>query len=423
MTTFRRTRRWRGIVVVALSAAAVGVLAGRPVVVLLGVVGVAYAAYPRLTTEPAGSMDLERSIDADSPAPGDDVEVTVRLRNTGESTIADLRLVDGVPPMLAVSEGTPRHGALLRPGQSTEFTYSVTATHGTHRFEPATVIARDVAGAFEVETSVAAELSIECLPDVPEVPLRRQTHQFVGDIPTREGGSGVEFHSSRNYHPGDALAHVDWNRFAKSGDLTTIEFREERGAAVLICLDAREPAYRAPAREHPHAVASARTAAEQLLDALAGRTHTVGLAALSDREFCWLEAGAGVEHVDSARRLLTTHPALSTYAPAEPVPARWPEQLDELRARIASEQQVLFLTPLADEFAVEAALTLEAAGHAVTVVSPDVSNDRTLGERLARTERQNRLQSLRESGVRVVDWGPEDPLGAVLAGAQEAWAR
>lgn len=408
---------------VALVAVAVGVLAALPAVILLGVVGVAYAAYPRLTSAPQGQLDLERSIDANSPAPGDEVEVTVRLRNTGQRTLADLRIVDGVPPMLAVTDGTPRHGAFLRPGTATEFTYTVTATHGTHRFEPATVIARDVAGAFEIETSVSAELTIECLPDVPEVPLRRQTQQFFGDIPTEDGGSGVEFHSAREYHPGDALAHIDWHRYARTGDLATLEFREERGAAVVLCVDAREPAYRAPSNDRPHAVASARTAAEQLFDALDDRTDTVGLAALSDREFCWLGAGAGPEHRDRARQLLTTHPALSTYPPDEARPARWSNQLDALRSRLKAEEQVILLSPLADSFPIEAALTLEAAGHSVTVVSPDVSNDATLGQQLARTERRNRVHALRESDVRVVNWPADEPLGAVLVGARDRWSR
>jgi uncharacterized repeat protein (TIGR01451 family) len=403
--------------------AAVGVLAARPAVVLLSIVGVAFAAYPQLTTSPQLQLEMERVVDEDEPAPGDEVEVTVTVRNVGQQTLPDLRFIDGVPPMLTVSDGTPRHGAFLRPGAATRFSYTVSATHGTHRFEPATAIARDVAGTFEVEITMTTEMAIECLPDVPEVPLRRQTHQFVGVIPTNEGGSGVEFHRTREYHPGDALARIDWQQYAKTRQLATVEYREERGAAVVLCIDAREPAYRAATKDDPHAVASARTAAEQLLDALADTTDTVGLAALSDREFCWLTAATGPEHLDRARQLLASHPALSTYPPNQPRPARWAEQLDELRSRLRSEMQVVLLSPLADEFAAEAALTLEAAGHAVTVISPNITNESTIGERLARTERRNHIHSLRESGVRLVDWNPDKPLGSTLVGAQARWSQ
>lgn len=421
MTSVRRTRRWRGIVAVALSAAALGVLFKRPFVLLVSVVGIAFAAYPQLPSPPNVSLELERSLDDDAPAHGDDVEVTVRVRNDGRGTLADLRIIDGVPPMLAVSAGTPRHAATLRPGDVTSFSYTVTAKHGTHSFEPATVIARDMAGATEVETTVAAETTIECVADVPEIPLRRQTRQFVGDIVTDEGGSGVEFHRTREYQPGDALARIDWRRYARTGELSTVEFRQERAAAVVLCLDAREPAYRAGGTNDPHGVAYSRAAAEQLLGALSDTTDTVGIASLTDREPCWLGTGAGQNHLDRARQMLSTHPALSTYPPDETGPDQWNEQLTALRQRLSAEAQVVLLSPLADEFAVEAALTLEASGYAVTAVSPDITNDATVGERLARTERRNRIHSLRESGVRVVDWNPDDPLGSVLVRAQDRW--
>lgn len=429
MTTVRRTRRWRGIVGVALAAVAVGVVAAKPSVVVLSAVGIAFAAYPNLLSAPQVTLELERSVDADEATQDDEINVTVRVRNVGQDTITDLRIIDGVPPMLEVTGGTPRHAATLRPGNETTFTYTVRAAQGTHRFEPATVIARDLAGMTEVETQVAAsdtaDRTIECLVDVPEVPLRRQTHEFVGEIVTDEGGVGVEFHQTRKYQRGDALSRVDWNSYASTGTLSTIEFREERGAAVVLCLDTREPAYRTDSQEHdkPHGVAYARTAAEQVLEALSETHATVGLASLSDREACWHPTGASTDHLERARELLREHPSLSTYPPSEADHDRWDEHLTTLRARLRSEAQVVLFSPLADGFAVEAALTLEAAGHAVTVVSPDVSTDGSVGAQLARTERNNHIHALRQAGVRVVDWPPDDPLGAVLMRTQERWSQ
>lgn len=422
MTSIRRTRRWRGIVAVALAAAALGLLFKRPFVLLLSVVGVAFAAYPQVPSPPRVTLDLERSVADDEPAHGDDVEVTVRLHNRGQRTLADLRLVDGVPPMLAVSAGSPRHAASLRPGDRTSFSYTVTAKHGTHSFEPATVIARDVAGATEVETTVASETTIDCVDRVPEVPLRRQTSALIGQLVTERGGSGVEFHQTREYHPGDSLARIDWRRYAKTGELTTVEFREEGGASVLICVDAREPAYRSPGEDEPHAVAHTRAAAEQLLVAMGDTTDSVGIATLGDRDQCWLGPGTGENHVHRARRLLSTHPALSTYPPENEGSERWNEQLTDLRRRLGSGTQIYLLSPLPDEFAVDTAITLEAAGHAVTVLSPDVTSDATVGARLARAERQNRIHSLRESGLAVVDWDPGDPLGSTLVRSHDGWS-
>lgn len=424
--TVRRTRRWKGVAAVAVGVAAVGVIAGQPSVILLSVVGVAFAAYPEVSNppqiKPQINLELERTMDTDSPGIGDDVEVTVRVRNVGTNTLADVRLLEGVPPMLQVIDGTARHAATLRPGADARFTYTIRAVQGAHRFRPATVIARDIAGTTEVETTVTTETTIECVSDVPEVPLRRQTHQFVGEITTDEGGTGVEFHQTREYNRGDSLSRINWRRYAKTGTLATVEFREEHGASVVLCLDARAPAYRTAGPDVPNGVAHGQTAAWQLVETLAKSNHTIGLTSLSDRQSCWLAPGAGAEHLDRARNLLERHPSLSQYPPNAVAPSRWAEQLTTLRAHLPGEAQVVMLSPLTDNFAVEAALTLEAEGHAVTVISPDVSTDETVGARVARAERNNNIYSLRASGVRVIDWPTDEPLGAVLMRTQERWS-
>lgn len=418
MTETRRTRRWRGIVGVALFVGAVGLIFKRPLVLLAAVVPVGYAAYPRLLPAPSVDLSLERRVTPEDPSMGESVDVTVTVENTGGS-LRDARIVDGVPPMLSVVDGTPRHAAVLGPGDTTSFSYAVEAEQGTHQFEPATVIARDLSGAREVETTVAAGTTLEVVADVPEVPLRRQTGDRVGQIVTDQGGSGVEFYRTREYRRGDGMSRIDWQRFARTGELTTVEFRQERAARVVLCLDVREPAFRAAGPEEPHAVSHAQAAAVQLLDALVDTPDAVGLAALG-RERCWLAPGTGRDHHTRARELLASHPALSAYPPDPGVATteRAREQLTDLRRRLHAEAQVVLLSPLTDGFVAEAALELEAAGHGVTVISPDVTSSDTPGGKLATTERRNAIRSLREAGVPVYDWSPTDRLGTTLAVAE-----
>jgi len=380
-----------------------------------------FAVYPRITPTPSVDLDMERRLDDTAPDHDEPVEVTVEVTNTGNRTLPDLRLVDGVPPMLEVSDGTPYHAVALRPGSSTTFSYEVTAKRGSHHFEPATVMARDASGATEVETTVAAETTIECTTDVPEVSLRQQTRRVAGQLVTDEGGSGIEFHGIREYRYGDPVNRVDWRRFARSGELTTVEYREERAAAVVLCLDAREPAYRAESSDEPHAVSYGRAAVERLLDALRETPNRVGIAALG-RELCWLTPGTGTEHGSRAEQLLSTHPTLSTHPPNSGDANDGDGQLTELRTRLQTDTQVVFVSPLTDEFAANAVLELEAAGHEVTVVSPDVTADETAGSRLVGVERDNRLATLRESGIPAVDWSPTEPLGAELVDARKRWS-
>ncbi|MFC4552003.1 MULTISPECIES: DUF58 domain-containing protein [Halorussus] len=498
MTTTRTTDRWRAVVALALFAGVVGIVAKRPLALLSAVVAVAFAVYPRVSPTPAVSLDIERAVEERARS-GETVGVTVTLRNTGDRTLPDVRIVDGVPPMLTVAEGSARHAAVLRPGATTTFSYEVEAVAGRHQFDPATVIARDWSGATEVETTVGTETEIDCTADVPEVPLRQQTDARVGPLATDSGGSGVEFYRTRGYQRGDPMSRIDWNRLARTGELTTVDFREERAASVVVCIDARRPAYRAR-EDEPHAVAYGKAAAESLVTALLGTRQRVGIAAIG-REFCWLAPGAGTEHAARARETLATHPTLSAVPPEEHEAAEtaggasadgdaWDpgrsgvapvdptedgegaaddadtaedaaaerkakavadggrsragaesgsdsgfrsggserddagrdrdqspveSQVTELKKRLAADTQLLFVTPLADEFPVETALELEARGTSVSVVSPDVTADETPGDKLARVERENRVHALRRSSVPVVDWDPDDRLGAAIA--------
>jgi uncharacterized protein (DUF58 family) len=452
VTPTRTTDRWRGVVAVSLFAGAVGVFGKRPYVLLCAVIGVVYAVYPRVTPAPTVDLEIERAVSEPSPGHGDPAEVTVTVRNVGESTLPDLRIVDGVPPMLPVTGGSARHAAVLRPGASTTFSYEVTARHGTHRFEAATVIARDVSGMHEVETTVSTDTEIECHAAVPEVPLRSQTQHRTGRIVTDQGGSGIEFQQTREYRTGDPMNRVDWNRYARTGELTTVEFREERSASVLLCLDARAAAYRASGDDRAHAVSHAVAAAQEMLSALIETRDRVGVAAVG-RELLWLAPGVGADHGNRARQLLATHPTLSMRPPddADAAPGPRPvadggesrldeaavpaddldenasasllrSQTTELRKRLDADTQVILLSPLPDDGIVEAALSLEAGGNPVTVVSPDVTTADTVGGRLARVERDNRVHSLHQSGVPVIDWDPNRPLGTVLLRAAERWS-
>lgn len=403
------THRWRGVIALSLAAGAVGLAVDRPSMLLLAVVGVVFAAYPRVVADPEPKLRLERRLSNSTPRPGDEVTVTVTVTNEG-GFLPDVRIVDGVPALLSVSGGSPRNGAVFWPGRSVRFSYRIQAKHGKHPFEPATVVARDLSGAREVETTVAADTELDCTATGAEGPLRDKTLDQVGRIVAQKGGSGIEFHRTREYRAGDAMHRIDWNRYARTGSLTTVEYREENAATVVVLVDARQVAYRATTDE-PHAVAYSVSAAEQLLASLHRDRNLVGLAAFG-REQCWLEPGAGRSHRANAQRLLATHTAFASLPPTEE--ADHDEQVEQLRTRLPSAAQVVLLSPLSDQTIVETARRLDAYGHRISVISPDVTADESVGQRLAGVERENRLSELRKADIPVVEWDPETPLAAAL---------
>lgn len=418
----RETDRWLGIGAVALVAAGVGVLAGRPALLVAGAVGAAFVAYAAAAAPPRGDLELERRLGRDEAAPGEVVRVTLTVTNVGDSTLPDVRVVDGVPDGLEVVDGSPRLGTALRPGRSGTLSYAVRTARGTHDFEPATVLLRGFSGGVERETTVDATepTTLACVPTLATgvpVPLRPQTTPYTGRVATDTGGPGTEFHSVREYRTGDPLSRIDWRRAARTGEFATVEYRQERAATVVLVVDTRADAYVGPPGGDT-AVERSVAAAGEAFTSLLATGDKVGLAAYGPLD-TWLPPGSGDEHRARARRLLATDGGFSPTPSDEPFFAGL--RFDRLRRRLSPESQVVLFSPVTDDYVPSVARRLDAYGHPVTVVSPDPTSEGSAGRALAGVERGVRLSALRRAGVRVVDWGDE-PIAAALGRARKRWS-
>jgi len=178
---------------------------------------------------------------------------------------------------------------------------------GEYEFDAVRVRARDPSGARETEATIRAASTVASVPTLPRLdsfPLRSQTVQRVGRVSTSQGGSGVEFHATREYRPGDPLSRVDWNRLARTGELSTVQYREERAATVVAIVDAREQSHVADADGESaveYGVEAAGGVASALLDS--------GTASASPRS---APTGRGSSRASAA----TTAPASGTGSPA-----------------------------------------------------------------------------------------------------------
>jgi uncharacterized protein (DUF58 family) len=418
----RSTARWRGVNVISLVVSGTGVLADRPGLVLAGVIGIAFAAVARAGTPPTIDLSIERRLSDEMPGPDDPVTVTVQVTNTGNRVLPDLRIIDGVPSALVVEDGSPRFGTALRPGASAEFKYTVTAARGVHQFDPSLVIARDMSGAKERRVEgTATQTTITCVPPLSQpvsLPLREQTTGITGQVPTSDGGSGLAFHAVREYRHGDPLSRIDWNRTARTGEFSTIEFQRERSATVVLLIDAREAAYIAPDSHDSTALERSITAAGALFEGFLATDDRVGIAVLSPTD-CWLAPGSGDTHRTRARELLATHPAVSPDAPDSSYFGR--ATLRRFRRRLPTDAQVVFCTPLPDRYSALVARRLDAHGHHVTVVSPDPMGPETAGGKLEHTERSLRCSALRDDGIRVIDWN-DGSLRTEIETATQRWS-
>jgi uncharacterized repeat protein (TIGR01451 family) len=420
--TDRVTNHWRGISAIAFLAGGLGVLTTTPSLLLASLVGVAYLAYARIGSGPTVELSIERSLSDEHPSTGDEVEVTVTVRNEGDSTLTDLRLIDGVPSALSVNDGVPRLATSLRPGATATFRYTVLARRGVYEFDTLIAIARDPAGSIESEIEFETETTLTCTPTLDTtavVPLRALTSQYTGRVETSTGGDGVEFFSTREYQPGDNLSRIDWNRYARQRKLTTIDFREERMATVVLVLDLRMEAYKQAEENSLHAVDRSVDAAGRLFTALLETGDRVGIAALAPEDV-WLAPGTGNEHRARARELLATHPALSP-TPDEEYFSIYLRRR-KLMERFPADAQVILLSPLLDDTIARTARLFDAHGHLVTVISPDVTNDDTVGHTVARIQRRNRISDLRKHQIRVVDWERDESLAMALERIRKRWS-
>jgi len=419
----RSTNHWVGFATLVFLSAGLGALLRSRPLMLAAVVGVGYLAYANTTEAPEPELAVERRLSEEEPEPGDTVEVTVVVENVGEAALADLRVVEQVPEALAVTEGPARAATALRPGARMTFSYTVLARRGAYRFEGLTVIARNASGSRERELDVATEpAAITCLAPIDAtatVPLRGLTSPYTGRVSTDSSGEGTEFASLREYQHGDALSRIDWNTYARDRTLTTMEFREERMATVVVVLDLRAEAYLQAGDDGPHAVDRGIDAARRVFNSLLDTGDRVGLAAFA-ADTVWLAPGAGPTHRARARELLSTDPALSPLPPDGRVYVRL--QLRRLAQRLDDDAQVVFVSPMPDDTSAVIARSLHVRGHAVTVLSPDPTMGDTPGRRLAAIERSNRLNGLRGSDVRVVDWDGDERLAEALERARRRWS-
>ncbi|QLH78882.1 DUF58 domain-containing protein [Halosimplex rubrum] len=458
-----RTGRWLTAVAVALVVGSAGVYFGRPALLLAAVVGLAYTAYPLVTAGPTATLALTRAVDDASPAYGDAVTVTATLTNTGSRTLPDVRFVDGVPPRLAVRGGTPRRAVALGPGESATVRYVVEAELGTHRFEPATVTCYDRSGGVRVETELGvgtgsgradeanetgeadgdgetddteAVSTLECSVPVEGVPPPRRTARATGRTVVDASGSGVEFDRTREYRPGDPADRIDWRRYARTGDLTTVEYRPDRRRSVVVCLDARPRSVRRAGDGDADAVTAGGAAAAALATTLLDRGARVGVARLGPR-FELVGPGGGRHHRERITTLLTdstdgpsaasdggnaaADPAAATDGAGGPaVPSgsadEFRGQVDEVLERTGGAVEFVLVTPLLDEFGVDVARRAAERGRGVATLSPDVTGDGSLGAEVVGVERRNRIEALRSTGVPVGDWRPGDPVRWSRAG-------
>lgn len=434
--TVDRVGRSDGAFAATLLVAGVGFVVGSPFLLVAATVPLWYAAASVVGSEEDAAVRATREVALEGGAendneistsedplagdPGDVVAVRTTVENAGSEPIVDLRVVDGVPTELPVIEGTPRACVSLDAGEAVTLEYDLELQRGEHTFEPVTARTRDLTASvvetWEVAAAVADALS--CQPPIESVPLGGGANDYAGTVPTDDGGSGVEFYAVRDYEPGDAVGSINWRRYARTRELTTIEYRAERATRIVCLVDARRNQFRGASRDRLAAAELSTDAAKRTFETLLEAGHPTGVVAVGDDNHSAVRPGTDAGTREAATALLKAARSSERLTDGR----FWhfgvaKDPFGEIEASLPGEAQLYLFSSFVDDRPVELVERLRTQGYTVRVVSPDPIDDDRLESRFEALVRRTRLARARSAGARVVDWDRTRPLGIVLQNA------
>lgn len=433
--------RWHGALIGGLLLTVLGVLIGAEGLLVVALAALVVVGLARVSPPPSDDYRIERTLSNTRPNPGEAVTVTLRIENESRQMLPDLRVSEDLPESLTVVSGSSSVGTAVPPGGETTHSYEIIAPRGEFIFGDLTVRRRNLAstlGSADVVTPDGTT-KFTCETLIDSLPLRQQTIQFVGETPTNKGGAGVEFFSTREYRPGDPLNRIDWNQYARSGTLSTVEYRLERAVTVVFIIDDRAAGHVDAIGGGPNSFdLTLYAAARGMVTSLEDGNET-GVATLSGE---WVDPGVG-EHTRSRiedvvqtaepteKSLLASTGRGSDEREASTDGADRTVAADggmKLLHRLPENGQVVLCSPLVDDGIVEYAEQCSSYGHAVSVLSPNMTTGRdvetlSMGNRVGRLRRQQRISYLRGRNTAVADWNLREPLLVELQRLQRRWAR
>ena len=414
--------RYGGMLPAALLIVLAGILLGEGWVISLVTLPLSFLLFGALSGVPDPEIEIERTIKPQQPIPGDEVRVSLSIENVGETPIPDLRLSDGVPETFTVLDSYPSFSTALAPGDTRQIEYTLCASRGRHVFDAPQIRVRGIAADQYRDIDIEVKGDKICTAEifVDDPPTVKESETLVGAVTSDTGGSGVEFHSVRQYRPGDPINRIDWRRLAREGDLWTIDFAEYSGVSVFVLVDSRPETNVYLTPQQSSGVELAQYAADRIVQALQSAGHEAGFGALGTDMVPFVNPGSSELHIKARTVLRALDGHIDWEGSCLPVDdfSDGAEIAGRLAEQLEPGTQVVFVSPLGDDLPVTLARKLRSRGHHVTVVVPGMFDPDNVGERLVHNTRQARITRLRYADADVISWFESDPLPVALS-AQE----
>jgi len=215
--------------------------------ILLIVLAASMAGYAKLALSAAERLRVSASL---RPAvEGEEVEVSIRIENPTPIPVAFAEVSVLYSPYLHLERGAKSALVVVPPRGYAELRLAFRARVGSHRVGPLLITVRDPLGLFrsrEIEVPLNAVLRV--YPKVSEAEIRRLLAEArsVGITRSRRPGTGVEFHSLRDYKPGDDVRRIVWKYYASRMKLAVKETERESVQNILFVVDTTQPMLSGP---------------------------------------------------------------------------------------------------------------------------------------------------------------------------------
>lgn len=350
---------------------------------VLGVCLLSYLLSTLSVRKVATSREVPSPLTAGEAAP-----FSLTVESKGRLPKVFLRIGAGIPRGLDVDPASHLL-AVLWPGQRVRLEGTVTApTRGAYALGPVEVAATDPLGLFERRRALPAPGEILVYPRV----CRIEYHEYLGEsaygsTSPRHSvlpGHGLDFHSLREYQPGDDLRRVDWKTSARMGRMIVTEFEPVTVGDVLVVLDSR-----ASGEPLELAVTAAASWLAQVLDQGGQGRLRYARGDVADQA-----EGYGPESVSLLLEALARVTPNAKLSPAD------------LAEGVLPGRTTLIVTPVADEAVVEAAIRLQSGGETLVVLI-DAAEPGRAGRKAAAATQAN-ASLLRHHGFQVVVVGAGD---------------
>ncbi len=188
-------------------------------------------------------LNVRRIVSPAMVSVGEAARVDIQLANLGRQPSPYLQLWEPV----GNNGGAPMQLAKLGPGQTAGAAYRVpTARRGLVRIGPLRALRRDVLGLSQRTTTLAGTDEVLVVPHTITLPFPSvgSSGRLGQHLRMKSWGqTGSEFHSLREYVPGDDIRRINWKASARSTSLIVRETALEGIRRCTVVLDTTESEY------------------------------------------------------------------------------------------------------------------------------------------------------------------------------------